>query len=56
MKNPIQSFQEATSETKQFLITVAILFVIVLGTFVYAFWRIDDVRTAPAKENVQAPR
>lgn len=45
MVNPVQSFKESSSETKQFVITVLILFVIVMGTFFYAYGRLDQDRT-----------
>ncbi len=47
LKNPIVSFQEASSETKQFIITLIILFIIVLGTFFFVYMRIDAVRSGP---------
>jgi len=53
MKNPITCFTESSSEGKQFIITVIILAVIVLGTFFYAFMRIDSVRSGKQIEQVQ---
>ena len=41
----IQKFQEASRETKLFVVTNIILAVIVLGTLVYAFARLDSVRS-----------
>jgi hypothetical protein len=50
MQNPIQRFTQSSSETKQFIVTVAMLFIIVLGTFFYVYTRLDNDRSGPKKE------
>ncbi len=50
MCNWLRCYKEANSETKQFVITVIVLAVIVFGTFFYAFWRVDDVRSGKNTE------
>lgn len=54
MKNPIRSFQEASYETKQFIVTVFVLAIIVLGTFFYAYWRIDETRSGPPPKELES--
>lgn len=45
MGNPLGKFGNASSEMKLFIITLIILFVIVLGTFFYAYMRIPANRS-----------
>lgn len=50
MKNLINKFKNSSHETKQFFITVLILFVIVIGTFLFAFFRINFARSGSVQE------
>jgi uncharacterized membrane protein len=53
MKNLFTKFKESSRETKQFLITVIILFIIVIGTFLFAYFRINFVRSGNVKQETQ---
>lgn len=52
----ISKFRNAKSETKQFVITVIILAIIVFGSLIWAFGRLDYVRSTKPPSQTEAKK